>query len=380
MDTGRAASSRCVGRKLFAWIPLPPADSSIPPGNDPCAAGGSFHLFRKPPGRPYTRRLSLRLGGVKRLAALALLVLLPAGAGAISHAASPSWRSAAPIPLPRSEVAAAAVGSEIVVVGGFLESGDSSPRVDAYSPGRNRWRRLPDLPVGVNHPMAAAARGRLYVLGGYGATGPLRTAFAFFRGRWSRLPDMPETRAAAGAAVVGRTLYVMGGVTDAGRVGNRELARTGLAFDLDRRRWTTIEGPTPREHLGVTAARGAVYVVAGRTRGFDTNLNVVEAYVPSRRAWSKLPSVPGRRGGTGATAAANSIVSVGGEATSGTIRSVYRFDLATRRWRRLPDMRTPRHGLAVVGFRGRVYALAGGPTPGLSVSEANEYLALGGSR
>jgi N-acetylneuraminic acid mutarotase len=310
----------------------------------------------------------------RRLAALAVLACVSASAS--SEAATPSWKRAAPIPLPRSEVAAAAVGNEIVVVGGFLQSGESSSRVDAYSPARNRWRRLPNFPVAVNHPMAAAARGRLYVLGGYGATGPLRTAFVFSQGRWTRLPDMPEARAAAGAAVVGRTLYVLGGVTDAGRVGNRELARTGLAFGLDTRRWSTIQGPTPREHLGVTAARGAVYVVAGRTAGFDTNLDLLEVYVPSRRMWSRLPSVPGRRGGTGATAAANAIVSVGGEAVAGTIRSVYRFDLTTRRWRRLPGMRTPRHGLAVVGFRGRVYAIAGGPTPGLSVSPANEYLVL----
>jgi hypothetical protein len=222
--------------------------------------------------------------------------------------------------------------------------------------------------------MAASSRGTLYVLGGYGAAGPLRTAFAFAGGSWSRLPDMPESRAAAGAAVVGRTLYVMGGVTDGG------LARSGLAFDLDQRRWSTVEGPTPREHLGVTAARGAVYAVAGRTAGFDTNLNLVEVYAPARRTWSRLPSVPSRRGGTGATASVGSIVSVGGEAMAGTIRSVYRLDLATRRWRRLPDLRTPRHGLGVVGFRGRVYAIAGGPTPGLSVSGANEYLVLGRAR
>jgi hypothetical protein len=289
------------------------------------------------------------------------------------------WRAAAPIPLPRSEVAAAALGDEIIVIGGYLNArGASSSRVDAYSPARNRWRRLPNLPVAVNHPMAAAAGGRLYVLGGASSgNSASRTAFVFFRGRWTRLPDMPESRAAAGAAVVGRTLYVMGGVTDAGRLNNRELARTALAFDLDARRWSTIEGPTPREHLGVTAARGAVYVVAGRTAGFDSNLRLVEVYVPSRRTWSKLPDVPSPRGGTGATTASSSIVSVGGEATEGTIRSVYRFDLEARRWRRLADMRTPRHGLAVVGFRGRVYAIAGGPTPGFSVSAANEYLALG---
>jgi N-acetylneuraminic acid mutarotase len=330
-------------------------------------------FWRQSPGVPQARRPLHTIVLVKRcLAALALFAFVPAGA----QSATPAWRTAAPIPLPRSEVAAAAVGNEILVVGGFLESGGSSSRVDAYSPARNRWRKLPDLPVAVNHPMAAAARGRLYVLGGYGATGPLRTAFVFAQGRWSRLPDLPESRAAAGAAVVGGTLYVMGGVTDGGRVGNRELARTGLALDLGTQGWSTIEGPTPREHLGVTAARGAVYVVAGRTAGFDTNLNLVEAYVPATRKWSRLRPVPGRRGGTGATTASNSIVSVGGEATQGTIRTVYRFDLKTRKWRRLANMKTPRHGLAVVGFRGRVYAIAGGPTPGLSVSPANEYLTL----
>jgi N-acetylneuraminic acid mutarotase len=314
----------------------------------------------------------------RSLAALALFLCL---AGTASSQGA-GWKAAAPIPAPRSEVAAAAVGNEIVVVGGYASSGGaSSSRVDAYSPARNRWRRLPNLPVAVNHAMAAAVRGRLYVLGGGTGSAPAsRGAFVFYRGRWTRLPDMPESRAAAGAAVVGRTLYVMGGVTDAGRLDNRELARTALAFDLDTQRWSTIEGPTPREHLGVTAARGAVYVVAGRTAGFDSNLRLVEAYLPSRRTWSKLPDVPSPRGGTAATTVSNSIVSVGGEANEGTIRSVYRFDLATRQWRRLADMRTPRHGLAVVGFRGRVYAIAGGPTPGFSLSGANEYLALARAR
>ena len=47
-----------------------------------------------------------------------------------------------------------------------------------------------------------------------------------------------------------------------------------------------------------------------------------------------------------------------------------------RRWSRLPDLPTPRHGLGVVAYRGRVYALAGGPQPGLFVSAANEYLRI----
>lgn len=161
-----------------------------------------------------------------------------------------------------------------------------------------------------------------------------------------------------------------------GGVGPNGLARSALEYDPARRRWRTIPGPTPREHLGVTAAGGRVFVVAGRTAGFDTNLDVVEAYSPATRRWTTLPPVPGRRGGTGATSTGRYVVSIGGEANEGTIEEAYALDLTANRWRRLPDLPTPRHGLGVVYALGRVYVVAGGPTPGLSVSPANEFLAL----
>jgi hypothetical protein len=162
----------------------------------------------------------------------------------------------------------------------------------------------------------------------------------------------------------------MGGVDPNG------LAKNGLEYDPARRRWRTIPGPTPREHLGVTAGRGRVFVVAGRTAGFDTNLDLVEAYSPRTGRWTTLAPVPGTRGGTGATSTGRYLVSAGGEATPGTIKEVYALDLDTNRWRRLPDLPTPRHGLGVAYTNGRVYVVAGGPTPGLSVSPANEFLPL----
>ena len=53
----------------------------------------------------------------------------------------------APAPEARSEVVAATVGGRIAVVGGFRRDGTTSPRVDLYDPARDRWSRLPDLPV-----------------------------------------------------------------------------------------------------------------------------------------------------------------------------------------------------------------------------------------
>jgi N-acetylneuraminic acid mutarotase len=170
--------------------------------------------------------------------------------------------------------------------------------------------------------------------------------------------------------VAGR-LYVVGGVVRSG-----VLARVAFALDLRRDRWTTVPGPTPREHLAVAALAGKVYAVAGRTAGIDTNLTVVESLMPGGR-WTMLPPVPEGRGGTGAAAAGGLLVSVGGEAPAGTIASVFSYEPAARRWTRLPDLPTPRHGLAIVAIGSRVFVIAGGPRPGLFVSGANEALDVG---
>jgi N-acetylneuraminic acid mutarotase len=304
--------------------------------------------------------------------AVVAAALAPAAAGMLATAAL-SWGSGAALPDPRSEVAAAILGSQIAVVGGFEADGGTSARVDLYSPTADRWRRLPDLPVPANHAAAAGAAGRIYVVGGYttGLGNRLRRAFVFERGRWRDLPRPPYERAAAGAVIAARNLYVVGGV---GPVG---LARNMLVFDVARRRWGVLPGPTPREHLAVTAAGGRVYALGGRTAGFDTNVSTFEVYEPSRRRWRRLPPVPSPRGGTGAAGTAGMIVSAGGEEPGGTIASVYGFDLARRVWRRLPDLPTPRHGVGVAAIGRRVYVIAGGTEPGLAVSGVNEYLDLG---
>jgi N-acetylneuraminic acid mutarotase len=303
--------------------------------------------------------------------ALLLAAAAVLACGAVVGAAPQRWRAAAPLPVPRTEVAAARLGKEIAVVGGYLPWGDTSAQADAYSPATDRWRRLPELPKALNHASAASWRGRLVVVGGYpGTRPPSRDAWIFENGGWRALPPMPAGRGAAGAAVIDNTLYVVAGVGPAG------LARSSYAFDLVRRRWRTIPGPMPREHLAVTAAAGRVYAIAGRTAGLDTNVRTVESYRPGSRRWIRHRQLPSSRGGTAATARGNMIVSVGGEAPTGTIASVYGYDLRTRRWRQLPSLPTPRHGLGAVTFGKRVYVIGGGPQPGLTTSGANEFLEL----
>jgi N-acetylneuraminic acid mutarotase len=311
-----------------------------------------------------------------RIGALLFLALsLPAFAAGANR----DWKRGAPLPLARGEVAAAVAEGRIYVIGGFTADGENSTRVDSYSPGTNTWRLEANLPVPVDHTMAGGYRDRVYVAGGYGpGRSRLTTLFAFTGDGWTRLASMPGPRAAGGAAIVNGKLYVVGGTTSS-TIGTHQglhLAKTMLVYDIARNRWSTRPGPTPREHLGVAALGGTIYAVGGRTAGFDTNMRLVEAFVPRIGRWSKLPPLPGRRGGTGAAGIGRWIVSVGGEAPSGTIRTVYRYDVKRRRWARLPNLPTPRHGLGVAAVGGKVYVIGGGTSPGLSVSRANESLAV----
>jgi non-specific serine/threonine protein kinase len=296
--------------------------------------------------------------------AVAGLALVP-----LAGASAAQWEERAPMPFARTEVVAATVGKEVFVLGGIPIEGGASNRVDAYNPARNTWRRVPNLPAGVHHAMATGARGRLYVFGGFSVAGVLqRTAWVLEGRRWRALPRMPFPRAAAGAAFANGKIVVAGGLA-AGR-----LAKAALSFDVRKRRWRAIPGPTPREHLAVTSLAGVVYAVAGRTGGIDTNLLDFESYRPGSRSWTRLPPVPDPRGGTGAAGLNGQIVSVGGEEPQGTIAEVLAYRVATRRWTQLENLRTPRHGLGVTAFGGRVFVIGGGTEPGLTVSTANESL------
>ncbi len=85
--------------------------------------------------------------------------------------------------------------------------------------------------------------------------------------------------------------------------------------------------------------------------------------------------MPEPRGGAGLAFADGLLVSVGGEGpNAATFEKVYGYDLAGGAWRRLSDLPTPRHGLAVVGIRGKVYAIGGSPIADLGYSTANEAL------
>jgi N-acetylneuraminic acid mutarotase len=295
---------------------------------------------------------------------------------AATFAAALAWAPLAPATLERTEVAAARIDRSIYVVGGFVPGGQTTRAVERYDTRRRRWSRARPMPLALNHTTAVAHRGRLYVHGGYG--GPLsEPTGALLRynprtNRWRRLPAAPTPRAAHAAAFVGERLYVAGGANDSGSLRSLEI------YDEARRRWSSgpdFPGPA-RNHTTGVASGGRFYVLAGRDAG---NLGAAERYNPRRGRWQRLPDLRTVRGGIAAVRLGDGrIVVFGGEDFGGsgnsTISEVELFNPPTRRWSTLPDMRTPRHGLGGAALGNRVFALEGGPQPGLTFSSALEFL------
>jgi N-acetylneuraminic acid mutarotase len=288
------------------------------------------------------------------------------------------WTPLAPAQLERTEVAAARIGRHVYVVGGFERSSERTvAAVERYDIRRDRWTRVADMPVALNHPTAAASGRRLYVHGGYrGETdlsAPTGTLLRYDPGRrrWRRLPSSPTPRAAHALAAIRGRLYAAGGANDTGSLRSLEI------YDIRRARWRrgpSFPGPA-RNHTTGVASGGRFYVLAGRDAG---NFAGVERYDPRRRAWETLPPLRVARGGIASVRLSDGrIVVFGGERLEPggtTIPEVELFDPRRGRWSSLPDLRTPRHGLGGVALGRRVYAIQGGPTPGLDFSNAIEYL------
>lgn len=303
-------------------------------------------------------------------------------AGSPAPKASPTegsveWRGLAPVPTARTEVAAAAFGDQIGVIGGFIPGGGSTEIVEIYDTTTDSWTQGPDLPHAVNHPMAASLDGKVYVFGGYigSLNNPSDRAFVFDGNGWEELARMPFARAAGGAAAAQGKLYVVGGVTDPG------LGIPVLEYDPATEIWARFGWEFgPREHLGVAGFDDKIYVMGGRTGGIGSNLSTAQSFDPAASQdamWTDLPGVPTPRGGLGATATESGLIVVPGGEAATTFEEVEVFDIESNSWLTLPPLPTPRHGLGVVAIGDVVYVLAGGPVPGASFSSANESIDLG---
>ena len=216
------------------------------------------------------------------------------------------WVFGPPMPVARSEHAAVSVASDLVVVGGFVEARlggvAATASVEAFD--GEQWRSLPDLPEARHHVAAAVVDDRLFVLGGFDASGfsPVTTIWELTGDRWMERAALPGPVGAGAAVTIEGRIYLVGGVPD-GRL---------YAYDPGDDSWSQLADPIEtREHLAAVAFEGELWALGGRWNG--DAVATTEIYDPSTDSWRSGPPMSDRRSGFGATVANGSIVVAGGE-------------------------------------------------------------------
>ena len=154
-------------------------------------------------------------------------------------------------------------------------------------------------------------------------------------------PTRPSSpRLAEPLALVGDKIVIAGGQA------NHELVPQTEVFDGTK--WTNVAPiPTPaiispRSPTAATTTRSAA------THCQPTDLGALERYDPTAGRSTQLPDLPTPRGGLAAALVGTQIVTAGGESPTGVFDNVEAFDIATSTWSILPPMKTPRHGLALL--------------------------------
>jgi N-acetylneuraminic acid mutarotase len=292
------------------------------------------------------------------------------------------WHAAAPALTKRTEVAVAALGDKVYVVGGFEKPGLGNvlnlaitPALEVYDPAINQWTAKAPLPAGLHHAGIGVVGGRLYVVGGYEQSGlsiwnPVATVYAYdpSTDSWAERAPMPSPRGALSVTEHDGKLYAIGGYD---RKANSAAVEV---YDPERNAWTTRALlPTPRDHLAAVTASGKLYAIGGRVNGdYHHNLAVMERYDPAMDRWVRVADLPVARSGITAAVVNGRIYVFGGEGANGTFRDNEAYDPSRDVWQAMAPMPTGRHGLGSAVVRGRIHVLSGGPTPGGSFSNLHE--------
>ncbi len=288
-----------------------------------------------------------------RLAVFAAFLVLAGTA----DAAPARWTTAPPLLQARAAHAVVTVGVSIYAIGGTGADGAPVRSVERFD-GRT-WRPETLLPAagGLNATAAAAIGSRIYVVGGFVGTGNVPTArvdvYDTKTRSWSRAAPLPSPRGGHAAVVLGGRIHVLGGGNSLSTLADHSV------YDPQTNRWTAA-APLRRPKGSPAAAvlDGRIYAIGGRSGMSD--FGDVEIYDPSSDRWTAGPPIP-PRGAAGAAVYGRSLYLFGGEsqAKGKVLADVLRLAPGAGAWAKVERMPTARAHARAVTVRGAVYVVGG---------------------
>ncbi len=276
----------------------------------------------------------------------------------------------------RDGLSSSEVGGKIYVIGGWGSTGPLNT-LEVFDPSTNSWS-TPQT-SGIFNPRyahcAGVVGGKIYIIGGGDLYGLVGTVGVFdpSTNTWSS-PSTTGTfteRIFAAASVVDGKIYVMGGNSDTGILNTLEI------FDPSTNTWSTPQTKgtfTPRTWLTSCVVNGKIYAIGGAN---TMSLNTFEIFDPVANVWS-TPEVGGflsPRHALSSVVIDSNVYLVGGiqGGVSEWFDSVVVFDHITSSWSTIPlfGKFTVRSSLCASAVGRKIYAMGGveGPKSYLNTNE-----------
>jgi len=198
-----------------------------------------------------------------------------------------SWTTLAPMPTARAGAVAAVIDDGIFVIGGRQSTsgpcsgGPYVGNVERYDIDTNTWSTVAPLPSPRSDLAAVAHGGKVFVFGGCTGTASAPSVtnevdmYDPETNTWTILAPMPTPRASLVAGHKGNLVYAIGGTNGVSALNVNEV------YDFSANSWSTnTPMPTARQEAGAHSHGGRVYVVGGSTPAYGSSSNANEVFKP----------------------------------------------------------------------------------------------------
>ncbi|MFN8445344.1 MAG: kelch repeat-containing protein [Caldilineaceae bacterium] len=275
------------------------------------------------------------------------------------------WQFLTALPEPRSRMALALLGEQLVTIGGETTGGRLVSTVDAYDMRLNDWRKQIDLPVPLSNSAATVISETIFVAGGTeqpiqgGDPQVSNQLLRWHKGdaAWSTLGELPNRLVGASLVADSNSLYLIGG-WDGDQMHSEvwRLAVDGQSKSIPN--WQLVTKlDVPRAFLGAAIIDNKLYVIGGSDGQHNSNLTKV--YDLTSNQWKALAPLPTPRHGFSLVYDGSALYVMGGDETNPSPIH-QRYDISTNEWTNIPSpvQGVWRH-LGAVSTNGRIYVIGG---------------------
>jgi hypothetical protein len=217
-------------------------------------------------------------------------------AGYAYHPDSKSWTKIADLPQPREAAAGAFVNGKLYVTGGWDASGTPTSTTYAYDPAANKWTQVADLPAPLAAGAATSVNGQLYAVAGCSTFDCVTASTAAYRydpaaNAWTKLADFPQGVVFLGCGPTTDGMVCAGGLQPIADFPFTQPSAATYQYVAGSNAWTRVaDMPYTNWGMAYAGADGKLQVVGGIVNNELSNQSA--EFDSATGTWSTLPNAP----------------------------------------------------------------------------------------